>query len=705
MPILGRTLGKQGHQLDEVGSLGVRQQVKSPEHGLIECQGLIRAPGGGFFQVSDLNIWIAMGRHDLFRASIRRFDPNGWEKSGPGPANCGSRRGSGVTGPSIVQGLRRKLGSRNPDRAASIPAQRISQKEARSAERIGAVPTRPDPAGSEIRTRFKRGRAQPRGVAWFGVRSFWGHLRHFVAAAIATEDIDSRDWMTPDDPEELADSVIQVLGGRTGARTVIGALGRDLWIDYISDTGDDVSVSAAVAKTIFADYALDDPDRPGETLLAPRGEILLFGGDTAYPVATAQEITNRVLVPFNRALEALDDRRPRVLLGIPGNHDWYDGLDGFGRMFHRRTIHDQEPRPSMVGISSRMLERYAEWARQFVRGGKVEKPKNLALSGYTPLQNASYFVLPLSDSLHLFAADRQLKTLDSRQRQFLSGWYQQHPEAGAWLLFPDPVFRFGSPSPTGTEMVRALGIDFGARSHFFLSGDVHHYERRWDENVLHVIAGGGGAFLHPAPMIESKKPADVRWPSAGQCKRLLFAVPWKVARGRSGFLPHWVFSALFGPLMATGVSQESMTWLLACAVLFLVAVVYTLIGGVRRKVRKVAVLAGACACATVALPVGLSYLVRTSSLMAPDGLLFAASLGAAVFAGAFLFGFYLVLLTRLGLEHTQAFTALDHPGFKHFVRLRVRADGRTVDGWCLGRADPLNPSEPVVVVDNFQWRA
>jgi hypothetical protein len=147
-------------------------------------------------------------------------------------------------------------------------------------------------------------------------------------------------------------------------------------------------VSRAVARLVVERYALPDPDRPGEHLLAPRGEILLFGGDTAYPVATAQEINDRVLVPFNEALAGCD-QRPRVLLGIPGNHDWYDGLDGFGRMFRRRFDDEEDPRPSMLGMSKPMLEHYAEWAREFVLGGKVEKPKALVLSGYAPVQNAS----------------------------------------------------------------------------------------------------------------------------------------------------------------------------------------------------------------------------------------------------------------------------------------------------------------------------
>ena len=68
-----------------------------------------------------------------------------------------------------------------------------------------------------------------------------------------------------------------------------------------------------------------------------------------------------------------------------------------------------------------------------------------------------------------------------------------------------------------------------------------------------------------------------------------------------------------------------------------------------------------------------------------------------------MFGAYLTVLTRLGLEHTQAFTALDHPGFKHFLRLRVRKDGAGIDLWCLGLVDPLGEAEPILV-DAVSWR-
>ena len=57
--------------------------------------------------------------------------------------------------------------------------------------------------GDFPRAHFRRGKTKPKGVVWFGVTSFWGHLRHFLASAIATEDVDSRDWMSPDVPSDL----------------------------------------------------------------------------------------------------------------------------------------------------------------------------------------------------------------------------------------------------------------------------------------------------------------------------------------------------------------------------------------------------------------------------------------------------------------------------------------------------------------------
>jgi hypothetical protein len=73
------------------------------------------------------------------------------------------------------------------------------------------------------------------------------------------------------------------------------------------------------------------------------------------------------------------------------------------------------------------------------------------------------------------------------------------------------------------------------------------------------------------------------------------------------------------------------------------------------------------------------------------------------FVGAFLFGVFLTLCALGGLEMQQVFTVLGHPGFKHFVRLRVSPDG-TIDAWTIGKDDPLASDGPWLI-DRWKWRA
>src|SRR5262245_27570196 len=113
---------------------------------------------------------------------------------------------------------------------------------------------RPGPVAEGVIPRFTRGKEYPRGIVWFGASSFWGHLRHLFTAAIATENIDSRDWMTPDEPRALLAHIAEVLGGDSTATTLTEALGRDVYLDFVADTGDDLAVSRAVARLVFAPY-------------------------------------------------------------------------------------------------------------------------------------------------------------------------------------------------------------------------------------------------------------------------------------------------------------------------------------------------------------------------------------------------------------------------------------------------------------------
>lgn len=565
------------------------------------------------------------------------------------------------------------------------------------------APTTPGPPPpDEPHLVFHRGDSYPRAIAWLGFKSFWGHLWHLAASVIATEDIDARQWMQADPPDALTTRMASILrttpmGGDDAPGTALtDRLERDLWIDFIADTGDDADVSAAVADLVFRDYAVD-----GERL--PRGDLLLFGGDTAYPVATDLEIHNRVCVPFNRVLRERADGKQRVLLGIPGNHDWYDGCDGFSRMFRARrgevdrasvTLGDTEvDRQGQIG-------HFIEWVEAFRVGDNVAKRPALPLLGYVPVQSASYFCARLAPGLDVWGVDRQLRVVDYTQRSFFMA--ERAAPRGRILVIADPVFAMLEPHPIGHRTLESLDLELTRDAPLVLTGDTHHYCRQRFGEAMHVIAGGGGAFLHPARIRRKGRPAPAaEFPGPRASLALALQVPWQIAAGRAGFVVHVALGAAYLPIFVA-----HLFGLAAHALVAIVAtVVCALLGGWRqRRTWLIALLATLCGVWIGAVPLAVEwFLGRLGAASLGETAHLALSLVLGVFPATLGFGTYLMALTLTGLEQHQAFSALAHPGYKHFVRLRVRRDGRAVDGWVLGKVDTLDPESEIVLVDRFTW--
>jgi len=586
--------------------------------------------------------------------------------------------------------------------------ERLSQKPSESQRPL----LRPAPAPPDVpKLLFTRGGKYPRAIAWFGARSFWGHLWHLAASVIATEDIDSRAWMRPSTPDTLTRKVAAVLGGDRDAQTLTDALDRDVWFDFIADTGDDAAVSEEVARIVFAAYEVDDPDGGPDKLTLPRGDMLVFGGDTAYPVATELEIHNRVIVPFSRALAEARDGRSRALLGIPGNHDWYGGLDGFGRMFRERrgTVDLADAsRPNEV-VRFAQIGHFIQWVEAFRIGRYVTKRSTLPLEGYVPVQDASYFALRLAPGLDLWGADRQLRAVDFEQRAFFAS--QRNEGRGVVLCLADPVNAFLEPNPAGRHIVDALDLRPEDDPVLVLTGDTHHYCREQIGRMSHVTAGGGGAFLHPARIfrkVQGLRPPEAEFPGPRASFGLALQIPWQIVHGRSGFLVHLAVGLLYGLGVLTHRIGGVRPLVISLVMAAIGGFICRLLGGFRLgsiAIYGLSIVTG--------LALGFAPMLTRMALHAIGMLLGAPRLygatpllvyGIATYVGTLVFGTFLTALTVLGLEQHQAFSALAHPGYKHFVRLRVRRDGSRIDAWVLGKVDPLNASEPVVLVDQFSWK-
>jgi hypothetical protein len=599
---------------------------------------------------------------------------------------------------------------------------------------------------------FKEGGRAPYGVRWYGITSLYGHFRNFVSRAIAAEAVDSRDWMRPASREETLQTVLKTLGAPSGP-SVAEALGRPVFIDFVADTGDDRDTSFAVGAMLARDYTVSarsanaessdqtDTSTAAETIHLPRGEILLMGGDVAYPVSTADEIHRRLTQPWNEALRAVRVRgftRKRVLLGVPGNHDWYDGLDGFGRLFRKsvdlptRKDHERPPptildslarlsipikratRDRRVGLVVRQLHldevsgffrifaSIARSLRAFVSGASKKRRRRLLLHGYAAVQESSYFILPLGKGLDMWGVDRQLGQMDFRQRAFFQKARRRTPDKALVFLASDPASAFAEESAAGMGLLAACKLQMERDPLLYLSGDFHHYERRKFGPSMHIIAGGGGAFLHGTRIRPGPQGAPcAQYPSPSDSRNLVLQVPMKLLWGRGGYLVH-LAAAVVALIELWARTRGVATFALIASLIFgaIGLLLYAIAGP--RKGRK---LAGA---ATV-LPFAalLGGMPALLSAYAPP--LFPSIAGHTVvllaytLLGTLAFGVFLMLVAILGYEHQQAFTVLGHHGFKHFVRLCVHPNGR-VQGWVIGKDDPLAPG-PASLIDSWEWSA
>ncbi|CAN5230237.1 hypothetical protein BH09MYX1_BH09MYX1_12230 [soil metagenome] len=554
---------------------------------------------------------------------------------------------------------------------------------------------------------FRRGKTRPRAIAWFGFTAFWGHLRHLVASAIATENIDSRQWMVPEPADVLLERCLAILGeaGAVPAPTLVQAMGGEVWVDCVADTGYDVTVSEAVANLVAREYELADGTR------LPRGQVLLLGGDLAYPVATVREVTRRLVEPWNRVFEEADDGIPRLLLAVPGNHDWYDGLDGFARLC-QAPCDFERPVPRRETLYPVTSEHpVLSWVEAFSRGEAVRKPDALSLYGYFPAQRTSYFRLPLARSLDLWGVDRQLRQIDVRQRDY----FRSAPRHGRLIVLPDPARAWGEKRPHGVASLDALDLRPESQKLYVLSGDIHHYERSDEGASVHVVAGGGGAFLQGARIAKGARyRIDVEFPGPKASSKMLRELPLHVASGGAGWLVVCIFGALEAVALWAHLHGGIELSVPVATVIGLIVTISTvgLIGWRRHRKLRIIPFATSFGALIAALPltigvavdqVGIAALGPT--LLSRIAVVLAAWL-AATFATGAAFGAMLAVLARLGLNHAQPFAALGLPTHTHVVRMRVRetASETAIDTFVIGQVDPVGKS-PTVLVDRFTWSA
>jgi hypothetical protein len=255
---------------------------------------------------------------------------------------------------------------------------------------------------------------------------------------------------------------------------------RAYWIDYVADVGDGFEPTYTAAYLL----AQDSLDVRGTGKL-PHGEILILGGDQCYPQATREEYKARLLQPFNWAFSAPEP--DRKLFAIPGNHDWYDGLNAFDSLF----------------CSSR---------------DRLSDSKGNIIGGWRCQQHRSYWALRLPHNWWIWGADIQFsKYLDTPQVNYFETMALQMTRGASLVIcLAQPSWMLaelhGQDEEENFFKITSIARARGAHIAAVIAGDWHHYSRYYahELDVHFITSGGGGAFLHPTHVL--KNSISVRWP-------------------------------------------------------------------------------------------------------------------------------------------------------------------------------------------------
>lgn len=481
---------------------------------------------------------------------------------------------------------------------------------------------------------------------------------------------------------------------------------EDIWLDYISDTGDGWNSTYAVAY--YATLPELKVDANETELTTRRGDILIFGGDQVYPAAKRGPYLERLVAPYETAFKESDKPHP-FLFATPGNHDWYDSLVSFSRLFASK-----------------------DW-----------------FAGWLTRQTRSYFALRLPHNWWFIGTDVQLSSdIDGAQMRFfkrLAAEMEKGDRIILGLAEPHWIHNRFKPklqSKYADSFLKQLEENVFSRNatvRVFVAGDLHHYRRHESEDgkTHKITAGGGGAFVHPThsgllgKRIESFteknrdgsetvfKQAKNTFPDEAVSRRmcwgnLLFLKNnWRFGLLTAGlyWMTSWVFVPIatrtlspfdFGNVFSALFPNPSAAFWLALTIVAMVAFtnttskVYRVIaGGLHGSAHFLAAVTlsffsvWAIRNLSIAIKPGLRDFYFTQctwdlchTFSTPIRLLakhisiaFLVALGGFI-VGPILMGLYLLpSLNLFGRHYNEAFASLRCEDWKHFLRLKIDQSG------------------------------
>jgi 3',5'-cyclic AMP phosphodiesterase CpdA len=262
----------------------------------------------------------------------------------------------------------------------------------------------------------------------------------------------------------------------------------------IGDTGEGDASQQVLRDSLIRAAAADDV------------RFVVVSSDVVYPTGAMKDYESRFWLPFKGVT--------KPVYAIPGNHDWYDALEGFVATFFQRDAARVAMRARIAadgGVSSTTDEKIGQF---------IERAEFLRRQYGVPTgaQAASFFQLQ-TPSFALFAIDTGvLRGIDSEQMTWLRAALAASRGKMVMAVLGHPFFAGGhdvshddEEFTTLRDLLRAHGV------RIVMAGDTHDLEY-YEEQVTgdqgaftihHWVNGGGGAYLSFGSALAWPSPPDL----------------------------------------------------------------------------------------------------------------------------------------------------------------------------------------------------
>lgn len=519
------------------------------------------------------------------------------------------------------------------------------------------------------------------------------------------------DWFSPSQLAKtgLRAVVSSVFGNYADKREIQAALSKneelltdsphnfsdreDIWIDYVSDLGSGWNSTYSVAY-LLGRKNLIIKGFNGKDYDLKRGNILVMGGDEVYPVATPQEYKNRLVGPYRSSLSSVDDSAEApTLFAIPGNHDWYDGLSSFMKLFcQQRWIGGWQTKQKRSYFAIKLPNNWWLWGIDIQLTADIDKPQ------------LDYF-----DQMCNLAEKGDKVILCTAEPSWSYQEYQKDDKPYRNLKFFKDRYALKGEKRLNFSLI--------------LAGDLHHYVSFREKNSKNpnwkITAGGGGAFSHPTHQIpdvlnfeESVYEKSHASPTEKESRRMAFknllfplinlrfggffalvymSFGWFIGTGNTDSL---LYEMAGSGLSELGALSRSLLQTLSgspglCIFLGLVFFGILALADTNRKTPLSSWIAGAIhGILQVVLMIFavwfVSYSVSGLAVIEPPSVLaialFAAGLGLSGWLlSGFTMGIYLLTCILLLKTHdTEAFSSFRGQDYKSFVRMHINNEGLTI---------------------------